>query len=104
LTTNKVNTFKEVYRILKEGQGRMVISDLVTDKELHGDSVDSDKWCSCIDGALTKENYIESIKKAGFKTPEILEEKPYIQQEGGEDNNVDDNRRITSIIVKAVKD
>jgi arsenite methyltransferase len=80
--------------------------DLVTDKEVHGDSVDPEKWCSCIDGTLTKENYIESIRKAGFKNPEILEEKPYIQQEEGEggDNNVDDNRRITSIIVKAVKD
>jgi arsenite methyltransferase len=104
LTNDKVSTFKEVYRILKQGQGRMVISDLVTDKEVHGDSVDSDKWCSCIDGALTKENYIESIREAGFKSPEILEEKPYVQQEEGVDNNVDDNRRITSIIVKAVKD
>src|SRR5215475_1450963 len=31
LTTNKVNTFKEIYRILKKGFGRLVISDLVTD-------------------------------------------------------------------------
>jgi hypothetical protein len=32
-TINKVNTFKEVYRILKpNGIGRMIISDLVTDK------------------------------------------------------------------------
>src|ERR687889_121372 len=29
LTTDKVITFKEIYRILKRGQGRMVISDLV---------------------------------------------------------------------------
>jgi hypothetical protein len=28
----------------------MIISDLVTDKEVPRDSVDSDKWCSCIDG------------------------------------------------------
>src|ERR671921_316600 len=28
LTTNKVDTFKEVHRILKQGQGRMVISEL----------------------------------------------------------------------------
>jgi arsenite methyltransferase len=44
LTTDKVSTFKEVYRILKLGQGRMVISDLVTDKEVQKDSVDSEKW------------------------------------------------------------
>jgi arsenite methyltransferase len=97
LTTDKVDTFKEVYRILREGQGRMVISDLVTDKEVHGNSVDSEKWCSCIDGALTKENYLESIRKAGFQNPEILEEKLYTQEES------DSNRKISSIIVKAVK-
>jgi arsenite methyltransferase len=101
LTTNKVDTFKEVRRILKQGQGRMVISDLVTDKEVHGDSVDSEKWCSCIDGALTKENYIESIRKAGFQNPEILEEKLYTQEY---DNKVDGKRRISSIVVKAVKE
>ena len=101
LTTNKVNTFKEVYRILRPGQGRMVISDLVTDKEVRSDSVDSDKWCSCIDGALTKENYLDSIRKAGFQKPEILEDKLYTQEEGL--NKVDGKRKISSIAVKATK-
>src|ERR671918_144075 len=101
LTTNKADTFKEIHRILKmQGQGRMVISDLVTDKEVPRDSVDSDKWCSCIDGALTKENYLESIRKAGFQNPEILEEKLYTQEES--DNKIEGNRKISSIVVKAV--
>ncbi len=35
LTTDKVKTFREIYRILKpNGIGRMVISDLVTDKQI----------------------------------------------------------------------
>lgn len=97
LTTDKIATFKEVYRILKQEEGRMVISDLVTDKEVHGNSVNSEKWCNCIDGALTKENYLESIRKAGFQNPEILDEKLYTQEES------DSNRKISSIIVKAVK-
>lgn len=100
LTTDKVNTFKEVYRILKPGQGRMVISDLVTDKEVHRDSVDSDQWCSCIDGALTKESYLDSIRKAGFENPEIREEKLYTQEES---DKVENKRKISSIVVKAVK-
>jgi arsenite methyltransferase len=100
LTTDKTDTFREVHRILKQGQGRMVISDLVTDKEVSGDSVDSEKWCSCIDGALTKVNYLESIRKAGFQNPEILEEKLYIKEE----DKVDGSRRISSIVVIAVKD
>ena len=101
LTTNKVDTFKEVHRILKQGQGRMVISDLITDKEVSRDSVDSEKWCSCIDGALTKENYLESIRKAGFQNLEILEEKLYTLEQG--EGNIDSKRKISSIIVNAVK-
>jgi SAM-dependent methyltransferase len=99
LTTNKVSTFKEIYRILKQGQGRMVISDLVTDKEVQTDSIDSEKWSSCIDGALTKENYIESIKKAGFTNIKVLDDKRYI--EGDQVNN---GRNISSLVIKAVKE
>lgn len=100
LTTDKVMTFREIYRILKpNGIGRMIISDLITDKQIADDpsSIDPDKWCSCIDGALTKENYIDSIKKGGFVSVEILEEKLY-----SEGDQVD-NRRISSLVIKAVK-
>jgi arsenite methyltransferase len=78
LTTDKVKVFREIYRILKpNGIGRMVISDLVTDKQIAEDTsaIDPEKWCSCIDGALTKDNYVASIKKGGFDIVEILDEK-----------------------------
>ena len=98
LTNNKINTFKEVYRILKpNGIGRMIISDLVTDKEIDRKSIDPDKWCSCIDGALTKENYLDSIRMAGFSAVEVLEEKLYM------DGDSLEGRRITSLVIKALK-
>ena len=81
LTLDKVAAFKEIYRILRSN-GRMVISDLVTSKEVDLESVNSENWCSCIDGALTKENYIESIRKAGFNNIETLQETPYIEKDG----------------------
>jgi len=76
----------------------MVISDLVTSKEVDPESVNSEKWCSCIDGALTKENYINSIRKAGFSNVEVLEERLYM--DGGD--NIE-GRRITSLVIKAIK-
>jgi len=85
LTADKVATFKEIHRILKNDYGRMLISDLVTDREIDKDS-DPDKWCSCIDGALTMENYLSSIKKAGFKIVEVLEEKAYIEEHESNDD------------------
>src|SRR6478752_4375970 len=108
LTSNKTNAFKEVYRILKPQVGMMVISDLVTDKEITADSINEESWCSCIDGALTKDNYIKSIKEAGFKNIEILDEKPYLeleQQQDPKQNQEDDGRRrrkITSLTIKAI--
>ncbi|HYX55149.1 MAG TPA: protein-L-isoaspartate(D-aspartate) O-methyltransferase, partial [Nitrososphaeraceae archaeon] len=92
-------TFKEIYRILKQGQGRMVISDLVTNKEVQKESIDSEKWCSCIDGALTRDNYIKSIKKAGFTNIEVLDDKFYIEK--GDQVN---GRKISSLVIKAVKE
>ena len=96
LTTNKTNAFKEVFRILKN-DGRMVISDLITDKELSADQVNSEKWCECIDGALTKENYLSCIRDAGFKKIDVLEERAYMD---GEKIN---DRKITSLVIKAIK-
>ncbi|MGH9977728.1 MAG: arsenite methyltransferase [Nitrososphaeraceae archaeon] len=98
LTTDKAKTFREIYRILKpNGIGRMIISDLVTDKQIDTSSIDPEKWCSCIDGALTKENYTDSIKKGGFENVEVIDEKIYT-----EGDHVD-SRKITSLVIKAVK-
>ena len=105
LTSNKTNAFKEIYRILKPKVGKMVISDLVTDKEIAANSIDTDSWCSCIDGALTKENFIKSIREAGFITIEILDEKPYLEVEQQQSNQEGSGRRkITSLTIKAIKD
>jgi arsenite methyltransferase len=100
LTINKENVFKEVYRILKNGGGRMVISDLVSDAEIAPSAANTEKWSSCIDGALTKEHYLDSIKKAGFQNVEVLSEILYMEDGGGEQM---DSRKISSVVIKAVK-
>jgi arsenite methyltransferase len=103
LTADKAATFKEIYRILKNDGGRMMISDLVADREVDRDSVNPEKWCSCIDGALTKKNYLDSIRKAGFENVEIMHEKAYIDDQV-DNGDKDTHRKISSLIIKAVKD
>jgi arsenite methyltransferase len=102
LTVNKVNTFTEIHRILKHN-GRMVISDLITDAEVAPAHADSEKWCSCIDGALTKEHYVDSIKQAGFQNVEVLSEQVYLDEEDGNQRNGESKKRITSAVIKALK-
>ena len=96
LTSDKTNAFREIHRILKVG-GRMVISDLVTDTELDQSQIDTEQWCNCIDGALTQEHYIDSIKKAGFRDIVILDQRMYMEGEKVH------GRKITSLVIKAIK-
>ena len=97
LTSDKVRTFKEIYRILKkEGKGRMIVSDLVTSKEVRLDDINAEKWSSCIDGALTRENYIKAIKQAGFEDIKVLNEQEYIPE------YKTDGRTIVSLVIGAV--
>jgi arsenite methyltransferase len=100
LTTDKVKAFKEIHRILKSG-GRLVISDLVSDGKTPPpkESIDLKKWSSCIDGALTKDDYIESIRKASFQNISVLEERTYLEEDAPEAGG----RKLISIVVKAVK-
>lgn len=57
-------------------------------------STDAEKWCACIEGVLAKDDYLASIKEAGFADMQVLEERPYVQQ---------DDRKISSITIRAVK-
>ncbi len=93
LTIDKNAAFKEIYRILKN-TGRMVIADLVTSNEVGFESINSENWCDCIDGALAKEHYIDSIRKAGFSKVEVIQETPYIER---------DSTHITSVVIIAIK-
>jgi ubiquinone/menaquinone biosynthesis C-methylase UbiE len=104
LTEDKVNTFKEIYRILKpNGIGRLIISDVVTSREVEKTLVNDADWCDCVDGALTKENYLNSIRKSGFTNIEILEERPGNVVEDYDKHSEKKTRNITSITVKAFK-
>jgi arsenite methyltransferase len=57
-------------------------------------------WSSCIDGALTKEHYLKSIRQAGFQNIEVLNEQLYMD-EGNQGEGK--RRRISSLMIKAVK-
>jgi ubiquinone/menaquinone biosynthesis C-methylase UbiE len=106
LTVNKVDAFKEIHRVLKPGgNGRMVISDLITDAEIAPTDADAQMWSSCIDGALRKEHYIESIRQAGFQNIEVLSEQIYMdgEDEGSSRADSKQERKITSVVIKAMK-
>lgn len=75
LSPNKQEVFREAFRILKSG-GRMHVSDIVLLKELPKSVLNSaEAYTGCVSGATMKNDYIETIKDAGFQSVEILDEK-----------------------------
>lgn len=99
LSPDKLQTFKEAYRVLKSG-GRLMVSDLVTEGVLPDDIKKSfDAWSECIAGALEKSEYLDTIKKAGFHSVEIVSQDYY--NEKGIDSRI--AGKILSIKVRAYK-
>ncbi len=77
LSPDKDRVFKEAFRVLKPG-GRMMVSDIVLIRELP-DYIKNDiaAYVSCISGAILKEDYLDSIKRAGFINIKIIDEVRY---------------------------
>jgi ubiquinone/menaquinone biosynthesis C-methylase UbiE len=66
LSSGKEKVFEEVSRVLKPG-GRMVIADIVTEKQLPENvTCNSALWASCIGGASQQDDYRSAIEKAGM--------------------------------------
>lgn len=75
---DKQAVWNEIFRVLKEG-GRFVVSDIYSTEpvpdEFHSDPV---AVAECWAGAITKDEYMDVLKKAGFNSIQVLEESdPY---------------------------
>ncbi|HEX7467153.1 MAG TPA: arsenite methyltransferase [Methanobacterium sp.] len=99
LTPNKSVAYGEAFRVLKPG-GRILVSDLVTDGKIPDEIRESfQAWSECIAGAMDKQDYLDTIKEAGFKDVEILKAHYFTEP------NMDPRLagKIISIQVKALK-
>lgn len=67
LCPDKAKVFAEVARVLKP-KGRMVIADIVTEKQLPETVVcNSTLWAACIGGAEQQDNYRSAISEGGME-------------------------------------
>lgn len=75
LSPDKEKVFREAYRVLKKG-GKMYVSDIVLLGELTKEQKNNPNLLvGCVTGALPKEEYLDVIKKAGFKVRILSEDR-----------------------------
>lgn len=74
LSPDKKRVFEEAFRALRPG-GRVMVSDIVLLKDLPEALKKSKKaYAACVSGAVKKDEYLESMKEAGFQKVKIMEE------------------------------
>ena len=71
LSPDKTAVFREAFRVLKPG-GRLVISDIVQERPLEL----MEDECGCVANAMVRADYLDTIRGAGFRDLEVLEDRP----------------------------
>ncbi len=99
LTPDKNVAYQEVYRVLKPG-GRILVSDLVTKGFIPQEIRRSfQAWSECVGGALPQDEYLNTIKEAGFRDVEIIQ-KHFFTEAGMDERLIG---KIISVQLKATK-
>lgn len=82
LSPDKKRVFSEIWRVLKD-QGRMVIADIVSEAEVPlYYRKDPRLWGECISGALTEEEFMAYLERAGFCGLQVLKKSFWKEVEG----------------------
>jgi SAM-dependent methyltransferase len=75
LVPNKKQAFAETFRVLKKG-GHFSVSDIVLVGQLpEGLQKSAEMYAGCVSGAIQKEDYLDTIKQAGFGDIKVQKEK-----------------------------
>jgi arsenite methyltransferase len=97
LSPEKDRVFAEAFRVLKPG-GRLVVSDVVLLKPLSEALRESeDLLVGCVANAEMKEEYLDLVRRAGFKEVGVLQEKSYSI------GDRDEEAKAASVVVRGVK-
>jgi len=104
LVPDKARAFQEIHRVLRQG-GRLQLADIVVQEDVGAAcGLNPQLWADCIGGAAVEEEYLRTIREAGFQDVRIVKRLDYFSKSGSEST-----KRITktfgaeSIVLSARK-
>lgn len=82
LSPDKPRVFEEIWRVLKD-HGRILIADIVSETRVPPHlKVNPQLWGECLVGALTQEEFLAGLERAGFYGLEVLKKTYWKDVEG----------------------
>ena len=82
LAPDKSKVFAEAHRVLKPG-GAFTVSDIVSFGPVPAEvRANLEKWAGCTAGALDKQDYLVTIRQAGFSEVAVIKEVVYDRDRG----------------------
>jgi radical SAM protein with 4Fe4S-binding SPASM domain len=82
LSPDKKKVFAEIWRVLAD-HGRVVVADIVSEEEVPAHQRrDPRLWGECISGALTEEEFLAYLERAGFYGVQVLRKSFWKEVEG----------------------
>jgi SAM-dependent methyltransferase len=103
LVPDKQKAFNEIFRVLKPG-GRLQIADIVAQEDVQATcGIVPQLWADCIGGAAVERDYLETIRKAGFRDVRVVDRIDYFAK------SPETTRRLTktfgaeSVVISAKK-
>ena len=103
LVPDKERAFSEIFRVLRPG-GRLQLADIVTRENVQAAcGIVPQLWADCIGGASVEKDYLDMIRKAGFRDVKVVDRIDYFAR------SPETTRRLTktfgaeSVVISARK-
>ncbi|MFW6199113.1 MAG: methyltransferase domain-containing protein [Gemmatimonadota bacterium] len=104
LVPDKEKAAREIHRVLRPG-GRIQISDIVVESPpSDACRAEPQLWAECIVGAVTLDQYLRTLRTAGFQDLEVVQEVDYFAASPSEDTReVAGSFGAHAVVIRGVK-